>query len=205
LLSAFSRHFHFRFWGYLQHSPAFRFLHWCDSKLLLRGARVLFQRDWTNCVAIGFVCLFSNSVLLSLAITERAYGTAALNRNYAIVALHAPYCYMMIVRAAIPAALFGLGGVLYRYRPEGRFTIYTNDLRYLFNPSSDNYIWPGVGTHAGPRFFPVRSGYSDDGTWHQHILIRDYVRFSPPGCRLVSPAWNLLSIGTIWLWIFEMP
>jgi predicted permease len=25
----------------------------------------------------------------------------------------------LMVRAALPAALFGLGGVLYRYRPEG--------------------------------------------------------------------------------------
>ena len=28
------------------------------------GARVLFKRDWEDSVAIGFCCLFSNSVLL---------------------------------------------------------------------------------------------------------------------------------------------
>lgn len=141
------------------------------------GARVLFKRDWEDCVAIGFVALFSNSVLLGLPITERAYGPDALAANYAIIAIHSPLCYAvgitsmelirnrggrlrdtarqvfsamfrnalviaiglgfvvnltgfpmpgvadqaldMMVRAALPVALFGLGGVLYRYRPEG--------------------------------------------------------------------------------------
>jgi predicted permease len=141
------------------------------------GARLLFKRDWEDCVVIGFVALFSNTVLLGLPITERAYGPGALAANYAIIALHSPVCYAigittmelmrnrggrlrdtarrvfsamfhnalvigialgfavnlsglplpgvlndaldMMVRAALPAALFSLGGVLYRYRPEG--------------------------------------------------------------------------------------
>ncbi|MCC5957152.1 MAG: AEC family transporter [Natronohydrobacter sp.] len=141
------------------------------------GARLLFRRDWEDCVAIGFVALFSNSVLLGLPITERAYGADALAANYAIIAIHSPFCYAvgitamelirnrggrlrdtarqvfsamfrnalviaillgftvnltgfpmpgvanqaldMMVRAALPVALFGLGGVLFRYRPEG--------------------------------------------------------------------------------------
>ena len=145
----------------------------------LAGARLLFRRDWEDCVAIGFVCLFSNSVLLGLPITERAYGADALGPNFALIAVHSPFCYAigitamelvrnrggglavtagrvgnamfrnalvigialgfavnltgvalpvvlndaldLMVRAAIPAALFGLGGVLYRYRPEGDY------------------------------------------------------------------------------------
>ncbi len=141
------------------------------------GARVLFKRDWEDCVAIGFCCLFSNSVLLGLPIAERAYGPDALTGNYAIIAFHSPFCYglgittmefvrnrgqsgvqlvravgqamfrnalvigilagfavnlsgvalpgvvedavSLIVRAALPAALFALGGVLFQYRPEG--------------------------------------------------------------------------------------
>ena len=141
------------------------------------GARHIFKRDWEDCVAIGFCCLFSNSVLLGLPITERAYGADALAGNFAIVSLHAPFCYglgitvmefvrnrgqssatlirsvtramfrnalvlailagfavnvsgltipgvvddalSMMVRAALPAALFALGGVLVQYRPEG--------------------------------------------------------------------------------------
>ena len=36
------------------------------------------RRPVTDAVAIGFVCLFSNSLLLGLPITERAYGPDAL-------------------------------------------------------------------------------------------------------------------------------
>ncbi len=143
----------------------------------LFGARFLFGRPWTDAVAIGFCCLFSNSLLLGLPITERAYGSGALAANYAIIAVHSPFCYALgitameiarhggkgvfltvrsvvtamvknalvigialgfavnlsgvalpgvlteavdlMTRAALPAALFGLGGVLVRYRPEG--------------------------------------------------------------------------------------
>ncbi|MBU3000993.1 AEC family transporter [Roseovarius nubinhibens] len=137
----------------------------------------VFGRDIEDAVAVGFCCLFSNSVLLGLPITERAYGMDALTANYAIIALHSPFCYgvgitvmemvrargtpvgqvvkrvlkamfsnsmiigiglglvvnltglplpgplweglELIGRAALPAALFGLGGVLVQYRPEG--------------------------------------------------------------------------------------
>ena len=143
----------------------------------LLGARLLFHRDWEDCVAIGFCCLFSNSVLLGLPITERAYGPEALTGNLAIVAQHSPFCYGLgitameiarnrgksplvmargvaqamfrnalviaialgfvvnlsglslpsvvddgldlIIRAALPTALFALGGVLIQYKPEG--------------------------------------------------------------------------------------
>jgi len=140
------------------------------------GARLIFGRPWVDSVVIGFCALFANSVLLGLAIGERAYGIESLGPNYAIVAMHAPFCYLLgivtmeivraeaggltlartvaraifrnalmigiglgfvvnlsglpipavvdealalMVRAALPAALFGLGGVLYRYKPEG--------------------------------------------------------------------------------------
>ena len=141
------------------------------------GARLFFRRDWEDCVAIGFCCLFSNSVLLGLPIAERAYGPEGLTGNFAIIAFHSPFCYglgitvmefvrnrgqtglqligsvgkamfrnalviaillgfavnvtglalpgavedalSLVVRAALPAALFALGGVLIQYRPEG--------------------------------------------------------------------------------------
>jgi predicted permease len=143
----------------------------------LFGARYLFGRPWDDSVVIGFCALFSNSVLLGIPISERAYGPESLASNFAIVAIHSPFCYMvgitameivrsngaspfrtlraivtamfsnaliigillgvtvnlsgvtlplvlteavdLMVRAALPAALFGLGGVLVRYRPEG--------------------------------------------------------------------------------------
>jgi predicted permease len=143
------------------------------------GARLLFSRPTTDAVAIGFACLFSNSLLLGVPITERAYGAQALTGNFAIISIHAPLFYAfgitamelarahglalpvatlsrqivtaiavqplvigiaagfavnltglplpriaaaavdLVVAAGIPTALFGLGGVLYRYRPEG--------------------------------------------------------------------------------------
>ena len=42
------------------------------------GARYIFKRSAEDSVAIGFVSLFSNSVMMGLAITERAYGVDAL-------------------------------------------------------------------------------------------------------------------------------
>ena len=149
----------------------------------LFAGRHLFRRPWEDAVAIGFCCLFANSLLLGLPITERAYGSGALAANYAIIAMHSPFCYGlgitameiaragsagtraaalplqvlkamfrnalvigialgaafnllnlglpgpveealdMLIRTALPAALFGLGGVLYRYRPDGDFRI----------------------------------------------------------------------------------
>lgn len=143
------------------------------------GARLLFARPLEDAVAIGFACLFSNSLLLGVPITERAYGAGALAGNFSIISLHSPLFYTfgivamelarsrgrlahpgallaqilrgifrqplvlgvlsglafnlsglpipaamdgaldLISRAAVPAALFGLGGVLLRYKPEG--------------------------------------------------------------------------------------
>lgn len=137
------------------------------------GARWLFRRRPGEAVAVGFGALFSNSVLLGLPIMERAYGSDALAPNFAIIAIHAPFCYLvgitamefaradgrglvattravaramfrnaltlalalafavnlsgaplpqtmraavdLLAQAALPAALFGLGGVLTRY------------------------------------------------------------------------------------------
>lgn len=147
------------------------------------AARLAFGRPLTDSVAIGFVALFSNSLLLGVPITERAYGADALAGNFAIISIHSPMLYgfgialmewartrghglsatalsrqilravfsqplvlgitagfvvnltglplpavawsavELVARTAIPAALFGLGGVLLRYRPDGDFRI----------------------------------------------------------------------------------
>jgi predicted permease len=143
------------------------------------GAHKGFNRPLDESVAIGFAAMFSNTLLLGLPITERAYGPDALSGNYAIIAMHSPLFYGfgialmewvrsrgqglsglalgrqmgrailsqplvlaiilgvtvnlsglplpvavgaavdMIARASLPTALFGLGGVLLRYRPDG--------------------------------------------------------------------------------------
>jgi malonate transporter and related proteins len=76
----------------------------------LFGARLLFGRPWEDAIAIGFACLFSNSVLLGLPITERAYGANALEANIAIIAFHAPFCYalgMTVMESSATAAARG--------------------------------------------------------------------------------------------------
>ncbi|WP_420003628.1 AEC family transporter [Arenibacterium sp. LLYu02] len=75
------------------------------------GSRVIFKRDWEDCVAIGFCCLFSNSVLLGLPITERAFGPDALTGNYAIIAFHSPFCYALGITAMEVIRNRGNGGL----------------------------------------------------------------------------------------------
>jgi predicted permease len=170
----------------------------------MAGARLLFHRPMEDAVAIGFIALFSNSLLLGLPITERAFGPDATQANFAIIAVHSPFCYAvgitameivraqgaplltiptkilramlgnglivgillglavnlsglpiptivdealdLLVRAALPTALFGLGGVLARYRLEGDLPtiLFTLSLSLLLHPA---IAW-GLGTFA---------------------------------------------------------
>lgn len=56
-------------------------------------ARTVFKRRPGDAVAVGFCALFSNSLLLGLPITERAYGAGALDANFAIISIHAPLLF----------------------------------------------------------------------------------------------------------------
>ena len=56
-------------------------------------SRYALKRNWEDSVAIGFCCLFSNSLLLGLPINERAFGQGALAGAYMIIAFHSVYCY----------------------------------------------------------------------------------------------------------------
>ncbi len=227
------------------------------------GARILFRREWTDCVAIGFICLFSNTVLLGLPITERAYGTAALAGNYAIVALHAPYCYMlgvtameiarssnsgfmvtvklvframfrnalvigialgffvnmtglplpgvftdavdMMIRAAIPAALFGLGGVLFRYRPDG-------DIRVILMACGISLILHPIITYGLATAFALdRDAFRSaalTATMAPGVNTYLFANMYGSAHRVAASSvllGTILSIGTIWLWLFAMP
>ena len=159
--------FHIRLLGSFYTGSAICFV------LGILGAKYIFNRKPGEAVAVGFCALFANSVLLGFPIVERAFGTEALGPITAIVAIHAPFCYLlgittmelaradgrslpetgiivvkamfsnalmiglslgfitnltglwlpdglwaaidMMARAALPAALFGLGAVLVRY------------------------------------------------------------------------------------------
>jgi hypothetical protein len=148
-------------------------------------------------------------VLLGLPIMERAYGLGALSANFAIIAIHSPFCYGigitamevarargqsagqvvakvframfsntlimgiaagfavnlsglpipgpvgdaldLMVRAALPAALFGLGGVLVQYRPEGdmRAILYVCAISLVAHPAITYGL--GLGLDLSPE------------------------------------------------------
>jgi predicted permease len=227
------------------------------------GARYLFKRDWDASVAIGFSCLFSNSVLLGLPITERAYGPDALQANFAIIAVHAPFCYALgvtameiarsrgslsletagkafrsmfrnplvigiglgflvnfsglslpgvvdnalglIVRAALPVALFALGGVLVRYRPEGdmRTILYVCAVSLVLHPS---VVWL-MGMATGLDRDAMRSAVL---TAAMAPGVSTYMFASMYGVALRVAASAVLiatalSILTVWGWLAILP
>lgn len=226
------------------------------------GARCFFGRDWEDCVAIGFCCLFSNSVLLGLPITERAYGADALTGNFAIVALHSPFCYglgitvmeitrnrgqsamimvrsvaramfrnalvmaiglgfvvnlsgvsipsvmddalSLIARAALPAALFALGGVLIQYRPEGdsRTIAMICAITLLLHPA---LMWlfgtlqnlPTDGFRSGVLTAAMAPGINT------YIFANMYGRAKRVAASSVLMATGL-SVLSIWLWLMAL-
>ncbi|MBA86322.1 AEC family transporter [Thalassobius sp. S69A] len=229
----------------------------------LLGARYLFNRPWEDSVAIGFIGLFSNSLLLGLPITERAYGADALAGNYAIISVHSPFCYMLgitvmeivrargkspialagqvakamfrnalvvglilgfivnltqvtlptpltgaidlMVRAALPAALFGLGGVLVRYRPEGD----TKVIAYVLTLSL--VLHPLIAWGLTRSFdLPVASQRSAVMTAAMAPGINAYVFANMYGVgRRVAASSVLigtaLCILTVWVWLQILP
>ncbi|MBO9478087.1 AEC family transporter [Shimia sp. R11_0] len=229
----------------------------------LIGARFLFGRDWEDATAIGFVCLFSNSLLLGLAIMERAYGTDSLTGNYAIISIHAPFCYglgiatMEVMRArrtaqsrvlltvlkamfsnalilgiglgfavnlggvpvpepvmhavnllasaALPAALFGMGGVLYRYRPEGdmRTILFCCAVSLGLHPA----LTYGFGTINGIATESLRSAVvtaSMAPGINAYLFANMYGR----GMRVAASTvliGTAFSVVSVWLWLGTLP
>ncbi|WP_226778925.1 AEC family transporter [Oceaniglobus trochenteri] len=229
----------------------------------LFGARLLFRRPWPDCVAMGFCGLFSNSVLLGLPIAERAFGTAALQYNFAIIAVHAPFCYGlgvtvmeivrnpggapldtarkvgramfrnalvigislgflanftglvlpdvfqsaldMMVRAALPAALFGLGGALVRYRPEGdmRAILWVSGCSLVLHPAIVFVTGTALGLSTGALRAAVITAAMAPGV-NTYIFADMYGaarRVAASGVLLGTA----LSLGTVWLWLLILP
>ncbi|WP_435231010.1 AEC family transporter [Pseudopelagicola sp. nBUS_20] len=227
------------------------------------GARYLFGRNWEDATAIGFVCLFSNSVLLGLSITERAFGSEALAGNYALVSIHAPFCYglgiavMEFIRArstakrrivpqvlkgmfsnaiilgialgfivnvaqislpspvnsavtlmaasALPVAVFAIGGVLYRYRPEGdmRIIFYCCGISLFLHPA---ITWT-LGTNLGLSLDSFRSAVLTSTMApgiNVYLFASMYGRAQRIAASTVLIA-TAASVGTIWLWLLVIP
>ncbi|WP_439154329.1 AEC family transporter [Yoonia sp.] len=229
----------------------------------LLGARYIFGRDWEDSVAIGFCCLFSNSLLLGLPITERAYGADALTANFAIIAVHSPFCYAvgitameiarnrggsiaalpgkvlsgmfhnaliigisagfivnlgdiplpgvltdaidLMVRAALPAALFGLGGVLYRYRPEGdmRTILYVVAISLILHPA---IVW-GLARLNGLSVGELRSAMLTAAMApgiNAYVFANLYGKAKRVAASAVLMG-TALSIFTVWVWLAVLP
>lgn len=223
------------------------------------GARLVFKRDWEDCVVIGFCCLFSNSVLLGLPITERAYGADNLTGNFAIIAFHAPFCYglgittmevvrnrgaggiktvtavfsamfknvlilaialgfivnltgvhiptaidealLLLIRAALPAALFALGGVLVKYRPEGdmRTIAFVCMTSLMIHPF---LVWIFGTTLAVPQDL-FRSGVLNASMapgFNAYIFANLYGRAKRVAASSVLIATGLC-LFTVWFWL----
>ena len=227
------------------------------------GARYIFKRNAEDSVAIGFVSLFSNSVMMGLAITERAYGVDALVANFAIVSLHAPFCYFvgitameiaksdgdsisqgalnvgksmmknalfiaillgllinvadvalpkafldgakMVATTALPAALFGMGGVLYQYRPEGDFgaIAWVVGISLLVHPA---IVW-SLGQLWGLSVSELRSAVLTSAMApgiNCYIFASMYNRAKRVAASGVLIA-TALSVLTIWCWLQILP
>lgn len=227
----------------------------------LTGARFLFGRTWDDAVAIGFVGLFSNSLLLGLPITERAYGPDALAANFAIIAFHAPFCYILgitvmelvraqgtalaaipgkvaravlvnpliigvllgfavnltglwlpepvtsaldlIARAGIPAALFGLGGVLLRYKPEGdmRVILFIVGVSVMLHPTVVWFLGHALGLSIGDLRSAVITASVAPGV-NAYLFADMYgrARRVAASAVLIGTACTLLS-ASFWLWM----
>ncbi|MEM6887383.1 MAG: AEC family transporter [Pseudomonadota bacterium] len=234
----------------------------CCFILGVLGARWFFKRNWEDSVAIGFCCLFSNSVLLGLPIAERAYGTDALTGVFTIIAIHSPFCYglgitameiarnrgkaplemvrgvlramfrnalvlaiglgfmvnltsfpvpsvvddalSLIVQAALPAALFALGGVLFQYRPEGdgRTIAMVCGIALLIHPA---IVWvTGTSLALPPDSF--RSGVltaSMAPGFNAYIFANMYGRAKRVAASSVLIATGL-SVFTVWFWLMAL-
>lgn len=225
----------------------------------MMGARLIFRREWEDSVVIGFCCMFSNLVLMGLPITERAYGPDSLTGSFAIVSVHAPFCYclgvtvmeivrnrgkggmvmlgstllsmfknvliiaigigfivnftgfpvpsalndavILIARAGLPGALFALGGILVRYKPEG-------DLRVIaFVVSISLVVFPALvwalGTSLALSQDLFRSaviGASMAPGFNAYIFANIYGRAKRVAATSVLMATGL-SLFSVWFWL----
>ncbi len=227
------------------------------------GARLLFKRSWEDSIAIGFIGLFSNALLLGLPITERAYGAAATEPNFAIISIHAPICYaigitaMEIVKnrggrisalpakvframfrntlvigitaglivnvtglpvphvareavnfvagATVPTALFGLGGILYRYKPEG-------DMKAIaFIVAVSLLVHPAI-TYGMARLWDLPTGQFRSAVLtasmapgvNAYLFANLYGHAKRVAASAVLAA-TVLSILTVWGWLAILP
>jgi hypothetical protein len=202
-------------------------------------------------------------VLLGLPIMERAYGLGALSANFAIIAIHSPFCYGigitamevarargqsagqvvakvframfsntlilgiaagfavnlsglpipgpvgdaldLMVRAALPAALFGLGGVLVQYRPEGdmRAILYVCAISLLAHPAITYGLGLALDLSAGALRSAVVTAAMAPGV-NAYIFANMYGHAKRVAASSVLIATGL-TVLTAWGWLQVLP
>ncbi len=226
-------------------------------------ARWIFRRGWEDAVAIGFACLFANTVLLGLPISERAFGPGSLTANYTIVAFHAAFCYGvgittmevlraggtlglaqmgrilramfsngiilgitaglivsvtglpvpdvvndaadMLALAALPAALFGLGGILTRYRPEGDVPtiLAVCAVSLIVHPALAWGVAQMAGLPLGDLRAAVLTAAMPPGV-NAFLFAAMYARALRVAASSVLVATGA-SVLTVWIWLLILP
>ncbi len=58
-------------------------------------SRTVWKRRPGEAVAVGFMAMFSNTVMLGLPIIDRAFGEATLTPAFGIISMHAPLLYVV--------------------------------------------------------------------------------------------------------------
>lgn len=225
----------------------------------LFGARTFFKRSWEDSIAIGFVALFANTLMLGIPISERAYGADSLQPNFAIISLNAPFCYMLgvtlmeiarnrgssaghkaravlksmfsnalaigiglgfianftglvlpdvandaidlMTQAALPAALFGMGGVLYRYRPEGdiKAILFVVFLSLIVQPAIVWTIGQAFGLSQGQFRAAVLTASMAPGI-NTFVFANLYGAARRVAASSILAATSL-SVLTVWVWL----
>ncbi len=226
----------------------------------------LFGRTPGEAVAVGFGALFSNLVLLGLPISERAWGpeTAAMATAYAIVSIHAPFCYLLgitsmellradgrsvpetakvvlramfrnslmigiglgflvnlsglplpmamtssvdiMARAALPVALFGLGGTLTRYSLKTSIgeASSISGISLLLHPGISFAVCrflnvPGELTGAVVLMAAMAPGVNS----YLFASMYDRAQGTAASSVLLGTAVSVLSVST-WLWVLRI-
>lgn len=74
-------------------------------------ARLVWRRTPGESAAIGFCALFSNTLMLGLAVLDRAYGAVSMPFGYMIIAVHSPLIYFVGITVMEIARRDGAGPV----------------------------------------------------------------------------------------------
>ena len=111
----------------------------------------------------------------------------------------------MMVRAALPAALFGLGGVLVQYRPEGdlRVVLYVCAVALLAHPLVTSLLGRGLSLSTEAYRSAILTGAMAPGV-NAYIFANMYGRARRVAASAVLIATGL-TIFTVWMWLWTLP